>query len=317
MRKLSEHEAYAQLLGRLSYSDRYFSIHVLKYDHGMARVNLCYKKSHGSFWKLYNFPANDMLTFDECRWTCCDDVYECLCFLRKHKVARKWFRKAIHHCIKDYLLPNGELSGDLAMDDQCDRNSRQWRFVEMPLSMLGYEDVLTNPRAFEMYPWKTRTWNEEKDDYEWEDAEPHCKCSFVLSTERETDVSAMDIKVVPFNESTGGKESKCGTIVLHYSVEELLAIIKQTNPVFYQDLEKHGLENIISIHCREAHEGHTDEIPERIEFNVEVFYPKKTLYVIPDLEDGDLDDWYRYHKKWGECSREVRESVPLLTLDEA
>ena len=105
---------YAKYLGVKVFSNKWYSIHVMLFDHGMASVRIRYKK-----WKnergLWRWGCN-CLYFDECRRESVYDTWDCLYFLQMDKTARRWFRKVLRPCFEKYLLPNGVISSEIAED---------------------------------------------------------------------------------------------------------------------------------------------------------------------------------------------------------
>ena len=102
---------YAKYLGVKVFSNKYYSIHVMLFDQGMARVGMRYKKRKNRRQLWCSF-----LTFDECRRESVYDTWDCLYFLQMDKTARRWFRKVLRPCFEKYLLPNGVISSEIAED---------------------------------------------------------------------------------------------------------------------------------------------------------------------------------------------------------
>lgn len=101
--------AYARYLGVKVFSNKYYSIHVMLFDQGMARVGMRYKKRKNQRQLWCNF-----LTFDECRRESVYDTWDCLHYLQMDKTARRWFRKVLHPCFEKFLMPNGIISSEIA-----------------------------------------------------------------------------------------------------------------------------------------------------------------------------------------------------------
>ena len=100
---------YAKYLGVKVFSNKYYSIHVMLFDHGMARVGMRYKKRKNWSQLWCNF-----LNFDECRRESVYDTWDCLHYLQMDKTARRWFRKVLHPCLEKFLMPNGIISSEIA-----------------------------------------------------------------------------------------------------------------------------------------------------------------------------------------------------------
>ncbi len=103
---------YAKYLGIKVFSNKWYSIHVMLFDHGMARARVRYKKRKNQM-QLWRRGCN-CLCFDECRRESVYDTWECLHFLQMDKTARKWFRKVLHPCFEKFLMPNGIISSEIA-----------------------------------------------------------------------------------------------------------------------------------------------------------------------------------------------------------
>ena len=103
---------YAKYLGAKVFSNKWYSIHVMLFDHGMARARVRYKKRKNQM-QLWRRGCN-CLCFDECRRESVYDTWECLHFLQMDKTARKWFRKVLHPCFEKFLMPNGIISSEIA-----------------------------------------------------------------------------------------------------------------------------------------------------------------------------------------------------------
>lgn len=105
---------YAKYLGVKVFSNKWYSIHVMLFDHGMASVRIRYKKRKNERG-LWRWGCN-CLYFDECRRESVYDTWDCLYFLQMDKTARRWFRKVLRPCFEKYLLPNGVISSEIAED---------------------------------------------------------------------------------------------------------------------------------------------------------------------------------------------------------
>ena len=105
---------YAKYLGVKVFSNKWYSIHVMLFDHGMASVRIRYKKRKNERG-LWRWGCN-CLYFDECRRESVYDTWDCLYFLQMDKTARRWFRKVLRPCFEKYLLPNGVISFEIAED---------------------------------------------------------------------------------------------------------------------------------------------------------------------------------------------------------
>ena len=102
---------YAEYLGVKVFSNKNYSIHVMLFDHGMASARIRYKKRRER--QLWRWGC-DSLYFDECRRESVYDTWDCLYYLQKDKVARRWFRKVLHPCVENFLMPNGHISSEQA-----------------------------------------------------------------------------------------------------------------------------------------------------------------------------------------------------------
>ena len=115
MNKIMEQKIeYAKYLGVKVFSNKWYSIHVMLFDHGMANVRIRYKKRKNERG-LWRWGCN-CLYFDECRRESVYDTWDCLYFLQMDKTARRWFRKVLRPCFEKYLLPNGVISSEIAED---------------------------------------------------------------------------------------------------------------------------------------------------------------------------------------------------------
>ena len=114
---------YAKYLGVKVFSNKYYSIHVMLFDHGMARARIRYKKRNNQR-QLWRWGAN-CLTFDECRRESVYDTWECLYFLQMDKTARRWFRKVLHPCFEKFLMPNGIISSEIAEEVEAKERQQQ------------------------------------------------------------------------------------------------------------------------------------------------------------------------------------------------
>ena len=127
---------YAKYLGVKVFSNKWYSIHVMLFDQGMARVGMRYKKrkNWGKLWCSF-------LNFDECRRESVYDTWDCLHYLQMDKTARRWFRKTLHPCFEKFLLPNGIISSEIA--EEFERKERQQCcFYEQPRLKEEEERVL-------------------------------------------------------------------------------------------------------------------------------------------------------------------------------
>ena len=127
---------YAKYLGAKVFSNKRYSIHVMLFDHGMARARIQYKKRRKSERQLWRWGC-DALCFDECRRESVYDTWDCLYFLQMDKVARRWFRRVLHPCFEKFLLPNGVISSEIA--EEFERNERKQHAYSLP-SMGEEED---------------------------------------------------------------------------------------------------------------------------------------------------------------------------------
>ena len=111
---------YAKYLGVRVFSNKRYSIHVMLFEQGMARVGMRYKtrKNRKQLWCSF-------LTFDECRRESVYDTWDCLQFLLMDKMARRWFRKVLHPCFEKYLLPNGVISAEIAEEVEAKERQQQ------------------------------------------------------------------------------------------------------------------------------------------------------------------------------------------------
>ena len=121
---------YAKYLGVRVFSNKWYSIHVMLFDHGMARARIRYKKRKNQM-QLWRRGCN-FLCFDECRRESVYDTWECLHFLQMDKTARRWFRKVLHPCFENYLLPNGIISSEMAEEfESKEREQHAYRLPHM------------------------------------------------------------------------------------------------------------------------------------------------------------------------------------------
>ena len=119
---------YVKYLGVKVFSNKRYSIHVMLFEQGMARVGMRYKKRKNER-QLWRWGSNH-LCFDECRRESVYDSWDCLHFLQMDKKARKWFRKVLHPCFEKYLLPNGIISSEIA--EELERQERQQHAYRLP-----------------------------------------------------------------------------------------------------------------------------------------------------------------------------------------
>ena len=130
---------YAKYLGVRVFSNKYYSIHVMLFDQGMARVSIRYKKRKNQ-WQLLKWGCG-FLNFDECRRESVYDTWDCLYYLQMDKTARKWFRRVLHPCFERFLLPNGIISAEIA--EEIESQERQQQIVyRLPLMEEEEERVL-------------------------------------------------------------------------------------------------------------------------------------------------------------------------------
>ena len=115
--------AYARYLGVKVFSNKYYSIHVMLFEQGMARVGMRYKKRKNQRG-LWRWGCN-CVYFDECRRESVYDTWDCLYFLQMDKVARRWFRKVLHPCFEKFLLPNGIISSEIAEEVEAKERQQQ------------------------------------------------------------------------------------------------------------------------------------------------------------------------------------------------
>ncbi|MBP5197389.1 MAG: hypothetical protein J6035_08325 [Bacteroidaceae bacterium] len=122
---------YVKYLGAKVFSNRRYSIHVMLFEQGMARVGMRYKKRKN--WWLLRRWGSPGLYFDECRRESVYDTWDCLNYLMMDKTARKWFRKVLHPCIERFLLPNGVISSEIAEEIESKERQQQveYRLPEM------------------------------------------------------------------------------------------------------------------------------------------------------------------------------------------
>ena len=111
---------YAKYLGVRVFSNKYYSIHVMLFDHGMARVGMRYKKRKNRRLLWCSF-----LNFDECRRESVYDTWDCLHYLQMDKTARRWFRKVLHPCFEKFLMPNGVISSEIAEEVETKERQQQ------------------------------------------------------------------------------------------------------------------------------------------------------------------------------------------------
>ena len=114
---------YAKYLGIKVFSNKWYSIHVMLFDHGMARARVRYKKRKNQM-QLWRRGCN-CLCFDECRRESVYDTWECLHFLQMDKTARRWFRKVLHPCFEKFLMPNGVISSEIAEEVEAKERQQQ------------------------------------------------------------------------------------------------------------------------------------------------------------------------------------------------
>ena len=121
---MEQKKEYVKYLGAKVFSNKWYCIRVMLFDHGMARVRIRYKKRK-NWWLLRN--GSPGLCFDECRRESVYDTWDCLYYLCMDKTARKWFRKVLHPCIERFLLPNGHISSEIA--EEIEKEERQQQVV--------------------------------------------------------------------------------------------------------------------------------------------------------------------------------------------
>ena len=265
---------YAKYLGAKVFSNKYYSIHVMLYDHGMARARLVYKKrkSRTKMWS----KGKDHLTFDECRHECVLDIQECLYFLQMDKTARRWFRKTLRPCFEKYLLPNGDISSQLASEGECEQR-QEWRnsLPEMDIHRFGRDDVLSDERA---------------------------KGRNVEFHTGDDDMSRLDAV------ASRPRHAR-PPLSLHVDKERLLDIIRTENPEFYEFLAPHGYDKIehIRIFCYP-----TEDNPERVDGVITVKFPCPVFYEIPRNDDPILKEeedrvlWWMYYKNYSRFKKNYK-----------
>ncbi len=95
------------LIEKKRFSNKRFSIDVELYEHQMARVFInCKKLFRGK--KCYR-PA---FSFDDCLTMSVHDYLETLKGLHMDKVARRWLRKVMMHCMEGLLNPDRSINWD-------------------------------------------------------------------------------------------------------------------------------------------------------------------------------------------------------------
>ena len=159
---MEEERKFAKYIGTKYFSNKKYSIRVALYDHGMARVSMVYKRSQKFVWDCRrSSTGKDMLFFDECKKESVWDYDDCFNFLRKSKVAQRWFRKTLRPCIEPFILPCDRVDSQLA--DEYDNESRgTWRgdIEEIDSRLFGREDIFADERVFN---FDIIFWNDEDD----------------------------------------------------------------------------------------------------------------------------------------------------------
>lgn len=251
----------AKPLARHSFSSKWYTIHVVLYEYGMARARISYKKRKG-LHNRYFYWASDYLCFDEARRECVYDLYECLDYLKTDKVARRWFRRTLLPCYEKYLLPNGDISTDLAHEDENELFHSWGVYFDGPidLDIFGRDDILRDPRT------KNRT---------------------IYFHDKPDDLKHLDFQ----SEYTHTKPA----LTLHLDTSAMLEIIRRESPDFYANLESRGLENIetFAIFCN-PHKDH----PTRYACNIHVYFYGPPIPSVPhdDSPEDEAFLWWNFPK---------------------
>lgn len=221
---------YAKFIGARYFSNKKYGIRVALYDHGMARASIIYKKRRVNLWHCgEHHMASDRLTFDECKYECVWDYFECCNYLRESKPARKWFRKTLQSCLEPFVLPNGDISIELAEEyDNVSRGRWYGYFDEIDTHLFDREDLFADDK---IYDYKLVFWNKEDDftNLNWVNKSPY-----------------PNRRMAP-------------DIYIHCDLERLREISKIVAPDTYNRLaDKYGEDKIEEIHLR----VHSREIKE-------------------------------------------------------
>ena len=94
------------------FSNRNFNIEIELYEHGLARGSMDYKKrgiknkmTPGCEW---------FISYNYCVGLCAWEYTSFLGCFNGDKVARRWVRRVMKHCVGDFLLPDGRIDFEKA-----------------------------------------------------------------------------------------------------------------------------------------------------------------------------------------------------------
>lgn len=159
---MEREEKFTKFIGTRYFSNKKYGIRVALYDHGMARARIFYKKNAINPWHCGpNQMADNYLCFDECKYESVWDYFECQNYLRDSKIARRWFRKTLQPCLEPFLLPDGDISIELAREyDNVSRGSWYGFIDEIDTHLFDREDLFADDK---MYDYRLVFWNNEDD----------------------------------------------------------------------------------------------------------------------------------------------------------
>lgn len=98
------------------FSNRNFGIEIKLYEHGFAHGYMWCKK-RGMRKKMIGI-YDPTLVFEYCVGLCCEEYLQFLGCFRGDKVARRWVRRVMKHCVGDFLLPDGRIDFDKAWAEE-------------------------------------------------------------------------------------------------------------------------------------------------------------------------------------------------------
>ena len=89
------------------FSNKNFFIEIKLYEHGFAWGYTWWKKR--GIRKKMPSMCDTTLVFEYCVGLCCEEYLQFLGCFNGDKVARRWVRRVMKHCVGDFLKPDGRI----------------------------------------------------------------------------------------------------------------------------------------------------------------------------------------------------------------
>ena len=120
----------AKYLRTEKFSNRNFKIEIRLYEHGLARGDMEYKK-RGMKAKMSKC-CEWFISYNYCVGLCAGEYMQFLGCFNGDKVARRWVRRVMKHCVGDILRPNGSMDFDKAWaeEDRRFHTSRKYYILD-------------------------------------------------------------------------------------------------------------------------------------------------------------------------------------------